>query len=152
MTWREFSARTHTATSRSAGTSSVLYHVSGPERPWAQNPPHYTEVVAFEADDKRACCHYRFADWRDWQRNRRIYSHHDGHLIIVTDFDSAHGLRRHRAALVVHLIGEGKGRPRRRGEFAGTRAVEVMPCLACSDGIRLDFTEESRGSAEVPEV
>jgi hypothetical protein len=88
-----------------SGMGAVLYALTGVGGPWAQDPPHYAEVVAFETGDEVDWSHTRMADWYGWQHDRWIYSYHNGGPIIV--IDEASGPPGGQAALVWHLIGEG---------------------------------------------
>jgi hypothetical protein len=88
-----------------SGMSAVLYILTGAGGPWAQDPPFYAEVVAFETGDELDWSHTRLTDWRGWQHNRWIHFYHnDGPIVVV---DEAEGARGGQAALAWNLIGEG---------------------------------------------
>ncbi len=58
--------------------SAVLYHLTGIGGPWAQDPPYYAEVVAFETGEDLDWSHTRITNWQGWQHDRWIYLHHNG--------------------------------------------------------------------------
>lgn len=66
-----------------SGMSAVIYALTGIGSPWAQNPPFYAEVIAFETSDELDWSHTRLADWRGWQHDRWIYFYHGGGPIVV---------------------------------------------------------------------
>jgi hypothetical protein len=100
-----------------SGMSAVLYALTGVGGPWAQDPPHYAEVVAFETDDELDWSHTRLTDWRGWQHDRWVYLYHDGGPIVVVD--EAEGPPEGRAALAWHLVGEGTAEPVLSGAEGG---------------------------------
>ncbi len=85
------------------GMSSVLYVLTSVGGPWAQDPPRYADVVAFETGDKLDWSHTQLVDWRGWQHDRRVYFYHDRGPIVV--IDEAVGPSRGQAALTWHLSG-----------------------------------------------
>jgi hypothetical protein len=87
-----------------SGLSEALYHLGGLGGPWAQDPPYYAEVMAFETQDRLDWSHTRLTDWHGWQHDRWVYFYHDGGPIVVVD--SAEGPRSKQAALIWHLVGE----------------------------------------------
>ena len=92
-----------------SGMSAILYALTGIGSPWAQDPPFYAEVIAFETGDELDWSHTRLADWRGWQHDRWIYFYHDGGPIVVVD--EAKGPPGGQAALAWHLVGEGPVEP-----------------------------------------
>lgn len=110
-----------------SGMSAVLYALTGVGDPWAQDPPYYAEVIAFETGDELDWSHTRLTDWRGWQHDRRVYFYHKGGPIIVVD--EADGPARGRAALAWHLIGAGlvEGRRIRLRDGEGPAEVLLMP-------------------------
>ncbi len=87
------------------GMSAVLYHLTGIGGLWAQDPPYYAEVIAFETGEEVDWSHTRITGWRGWQHDRWIYFYHnDGPIVVV---DEAKGPPGSRAAIVWHLRGEG---------------------------------------------
>jgi hypothetical protein len=87
------------------GMSAILYTLTGIGGPWAQDPPYYAQVIAFETGDELDWTHTRLEDWRGWQHDRWVYFYHDGGPIVVVD--EAEGPSGGQAALAWHLIGEG---------------------------------------------
>ncbi len=104
--------------------SAVLYHLTGIGGPWAQDPPYYAEVVAFETGEDLDWSHTRITNWRGWQHDRRIYFHHNGGPIVVVD--EAKGPPGRRAAIVWHLIGDGVVEGNRIRLRGGEHPVEVQ--------------------------
>ncbi len=87
------------------GLDAVLYFLTGFGGPWAQDPPAYAEVIAFEPGEALDSSHTRLADWQGWQHDRWVYFYHDGPVVVV---DSADGPAGGRAALAWHLQGAGE--------------------------------------------
>lgn len=83
------------------GLSAVLYDLTGIGSRWAQDPPQYAEVLAFEPGAELDRSHTRLQDWRGWQHDRWIAFYHTGGPIIVAD--QAAGPKRGEAALVWQL-------------------------------------------------
>jgi hypothetical protein len=83
-----------------SGLSKILYQLTGIGGPWAQDPPPYAQVVAFETGQDLDWSHTRIADWRGWQHDRRIYFVHQGPIIVI---DEANGPPRQRAGIMWHL-------------------------------------------------
>jgi len=86
------------------GVDSVLYSLTGFGGPWAQDPPPYAEVLAFETGETLDSSHTRLEDWEGWQHDRWIYFYHDGPLVVVDNADGPSGSR---AALAWYLQGAG---------------------------------------------
>jgi hypothetical protein len=106
------------------GMSAVLHTLAGIGSPWAQDPPHYAEVVAFETGEARDWAHTRLTNWRGWQHDRWIYLYHnDGPIIVV---DEAKGPSRSQAALAWHLTGEGIIEDQRIRLRGGDEPAEVL--------------------------
>ena len=108
------------------GMVAVLYALTGIGDPWAQDPPYYAEVIAFETGDARDWAHTRLENWRGWQHDRWIYLYHQGGPIIVVD--EAKGPSGSQAALAWHLIGEGIAEGQRfrlRGDESPAEVVFV---------------------------
>ena len=104
--------------------SAVLHTLAGIGSPWAQDPPHYAEVVAFETGEARDWAHTRLTNWRGWQHDRWIYLYHnDGPIIVV---DEAKGPSRSQAALAWHLSGEGIIEDQRIRLRGGDEPAEVL--------------------------
>jgi hypothetical protein len=86
------------------GMSAVLYKLTGMGGPWAQDPPYYAEVVAFETGEELDWSHTRLSDWRGWRHDRWIYFYHGGGPTVVVD--RAEGPSSARGTLVWHLVTE----------------------------------------------
>jgi hypothetical protein len=86
-----------------SGMSAVLYGLTGVGGPWAQDPPHYARVVAFETGEEADWSHTRLSDWRGWQHDRWVHFLREGAPIVVVD--KARGPSGRRAALTWHLHG-----------------------------------------------
>ncbi len=87
------------------GMSAVLYSLTGIGSPWAQDPPHYAEVLAFHTGEELDWSHTRLVNWHGWQHDRWVYFYHDRGPIVV--MDEAEGPWDSQAALIWHLSGEG---------------------------------------------
>jgi hypothetical protein len=107
-----------------SGTSAVLYALTGIGGPWAQDPPYYAEVVAFETGEELDWAHTRLAHWRGWQHDRWIYLYHGGGPIVVVD--EAKGPAGSQAALTWHLDGEGPAEGQRIRLRGGDEPAEVL--------------------------
>lgn len=108
-----------------SGMSAVLYVLTGVGGLWAQDPPYYAEVVAFETGDELDWSHTRLMDWRGWQQHDRwVYFYHDGGPIVVVD--EAEGPPGGQAALAWHLIGEGAVEGRRIRLRSGDDPAEML--------------------------
>jgi hypothetical protein len=92
-----------------SGMSAVLYTLTGIGGPWAQDPPHYAEVLTFETGDELDWTHTRLSGWRGWQHDRWIYFYHDGGPAVVVD--EAEGPSADRAALAWHFVSDEKLEP-----------------------------------------
>jgi hypothetical protein len=113
------------------GMSAALYHLNGIGGPWAQDPPYYAEVLAFETGDERDWSHTRLADWHGWQHDRWIYSYHDqGPLIVV---DAAIGPPQGQAALAWHLAADGTVEGQRIKLRSAGQPAEVLLLAADQD-------------------
>jgi len=126
------------------GMSAVLYTLTGVGGPWAQDPPYYAEVVAFETGDELDWAHTRLVDWRGWQHDRRVYFYHNGGPIIVVD--EAEGPLGRQAALAWHLIGEGTIEDRRIRLRCGDHRAEVLLLPMDTDKARFEVAERQDGA------
>jgi hypothetical protein len=89
-----------------AATSRLL----GFGGPWAQDPPHFARVEAFEtgaAADRSATA---VSDWRGWSHRRTIVFHHGGPIVVV---DEAAGPPARAAAVAWHVSGRAGSGPLR---------------------------------------
>lgn len=84
------------------GMAAVIHQLTGLGSPWAQDPPPYAEVIAFETSKAWDRAHIRLTDWRGWQHDRWITLQHTVEpRIIITD--TAHGPSGSQAGLIWHL-------------------------------------------------
>jgi len=140
-----------------SGMSAVLYALAGVGGPWAQDPPRYAEVVAFETGKELDWAHTRLANWRGWQHDRWIYLYHDGGPIVVVD--EAEGPPGGQAALVWHLTGEGTVEDHRIGLRGGDELAEVslmplipeghMETVSVDSGLRVVYYAPANGRMRV---
>ena len=107
-----------------SGMSAALYVLTGVGGPWAQDPPHYAEVVAFETGEVLDWAHTRLAHWPGWQHDRWVYLYHDHGPIVVVD--EAKGPAGSQAALTWHLDGEGPAEGWRIRLRGGDEPAEVL--------------------------
>lgn len=94
------------------GMAAVLYGLTSFGSPWAQDPPYYAEVVAFETSSEKDWAHIRLVSWRGWQHNRWIYFYRNGGPVVV--MDEVRGPAGAKAGVVWHLVG---GEPSAAGRF-----------------------------------
>lgn len=84
------------------GLAAAIHQLTGLGSPWAQDPPHYAEVIAFETSEAWDRAHIRLTDWRGWQHDRWITLQHAVEpRVIITD--TAHGPPGSQAGLIWHL-------------------------------------------------
>jgi hypothetical protein len=123
------------------GMSAILHALTGIGSQWAQDPPRYAQVVAFETGDELDWSHTRLVDWRGWQHDRRItFWHNRGPIVVM---DEAAGPARRQAALMWRLSdGETIG-DRRVHLETGEGPVEVL-FVPTSSGGRLDIARDDR--------
>jgi len=105
------------------GLDAVLHDLTGYGGSWAQDPPAYAEVIAFETGETLDWSHTRIEDWDGWQHDRWIYLYHGGPLVVV---DSADGPAGSHPALAWHLIGTGTTSDGRLGLASGSEPAEVI--------------------------
>ncbi|MEM2001944.1 MAG: hypothetical protein QXT77_04785, partial [Candidatus Methanomethylicaceae archaeon] len=124
------------------GMAAALYGLTGIGGSWAQDPPYYAEVVAFETGPEKDWAHIRLADWRGWQHSRWIYFYHNGGPIVIVD--EARGPAGAKAGLIWHLVG---GEEVAAGHFrlrGGDATVEIALLPLFSDGAEVQ--ERNAGS------
>ena len=129
-----------------SGMSALLYTLTSVGGPWAQDPPYYAEVIAFETGCELDWSHTRLVDWRGWQHDRWVYFYHAGGPIVVVD--EAEGPPGAHAALAWHLTGEGivgDGRIRLRG---GDDPAEVLLMPMGPEGW-LEVAEDEDGDSSL---
>jgi len=128
------------------GMSVVLYGLTGVGGPWAQDPPYYAEVIAFETGEEMDWSHTRLSNWRGWQHDRWIYFYHDGPIVVI---DSAKGPPGARAALIWHLTAGGEARGERVYLWEeGRQSVEMVFLSLEEPAGRVDLESEDGGSGE----
>jgi hypothetical protein len=126
--------------------SAVLYGLTGMGGPWAQDPPFYAKVIAFETGDELDWSHTQLKGWRGWQHDRQVYFYHSGGPIVV--IDEARGPSTKQAALVWHLVGERKDFQRQRLWLReGENPAEVL--LLPVEGENNDLIIEHPGESVV---
>jgi hypothetical protein len=67
------------------GLSAVLQKLTGLVSSWAQDPPHYASVEAFEVGNMLDSVHTRITDWHGWQHDRWIYHYKEQKPLIIVD-------------------------------------------------------------------
>jgi hypothetical protein len=124
------------------GMHRLMQDFTGLGSIWAQDPPQYAEVVAFETGEDYDMSHTRLSNWRGWQHDRHVYFFHNGGPIVVVD--DASGPAKQAAALVWHLASEGQLEADRY-RFSG-KDLEVM--FASATGGRLEMIENKGQDAQ----
>jgi hypothetical protein len=120
------------------GISAVLYTLTGVGGAWAQDPPYYAEVAAFETGEALDWSHTQITDWHGWQHDRWIYFYHDGGPIVL--IDAVKGPSDKEAALLWHFSG---GERTEQGRFmlrGGEQPVEAV-LVPVDAGAQLKVTE-----------
>ena len=115
------------------GMNAVLYTLTGIGGPWAQDPPYYAQVVAFETEDELDWSHTRLVEWQGWQHDRWVYFHHQGGPIIVVD--RAQGPARGSAAVTWQLTDPEQIGDQRIRLRSGDHPVEMLLIPLNSDEI-----------------
>lgn len=105
------------------GMAAVLYMLTGIGSRWAQDPPYYAEVVAFETGKTVDWAQIRVVGWRGWVHTRWVYFYHSGPIAVI---DHAEGPKNSRAALVWHLTGGEPGGGNRFRLTTGTMPAEMV--------------------------
>jgi hypothetical protein len=85
-----------------SGLAAVLYNLTGSGGPWAQDPPHSAQVMAFDTGERVDVSRTLITDWNGWRHDRQVHFYHDGPIIVE---DGASGPSAQRAALTWHLGG-----------------------------------------------
>jgi hypothetical protein len=111
------------------GLDAALQALTGQGSSWAQDPPPYAGVQAFETLGPLDVSRTVLQDWHGWSHSRSIYFIHGGPLVVVDD--AASQPARPGAALIWHLAGEA----RREGDGLWLREGEnparlVLPAAA----------------------
>jgi hypothetical protein len=128
-----------------SGMSAVLYHLSGVNGPWAQDPPFYAKVVAFETGEELDWSRTRLTDWRGWQHDRWLYFYHDGGPIVVVD--DAVGPSGRQTALAWHVAGVPTSDGQRITLHGRKQPAEVLVLPLSTDGTRTEISEKHDGRA-----
>lgn len=116
-----------------AGLAAVLNALTGLGGPWAQDPPHYADVVQFETGSQVDSSHTVIANWHGWQHEREIDLYQAGPIIVV---DTAYGPRTSRAAVTWQLP-EGAGVGGHRVLMAQGPSPTEMVLVPLRDGMAL---------------
>jgi hypothetical protein len=132
-----------------SGLSAALYGLTGIGGPWAQDPPHYAQVLDFETGPEWDGSHTRIEGWRGWQHDRQVYFYHKAGPIIV--LDRADGPGAGRAAIAWHLDGDGEVRERRISIRGGDEPVEVVFVPIANEG-QLSVSKRGDGDIYHPAV
>ena len=122
------------------GMAAVLYTLTGVGGPWAQDPPYYAEVVAFDTGEEMDRAHIRLTGWRGWHQDRWIYFYHNGGPVVVVD--EARGPAGTGGAVTWHLAGgeEVEAHRYRLGGSGGSAEVILLPL---DDGGRAEALERA---------
>lgn len=83
------------------GLSAVVHSLTGAGGRWAQDPPHYADVVHFETTQALDWTTIRVNGWRGWTHRRSVFLVHNGGPIVVVD--EADGPAHRLGAVVWHL-------------------------------------------------
>ena len=126
------------------GMAAVLYTLTGVGGPWAQDPPYYAEVVAFETGEEMDRVHIRLTGWRGWQQDRWIYFYHNGGPIVVVD--EARGPEGAEGTVAWHLVGEEEMGAHRFRLGGSSGSAEVI-LLSLDEGGRVEALERAGGSS-----
>jgi hypothetical protein len=65
-----------------SGLSAALYTLTGIGGPWAQDPPYYARVAAFENKDGMDASRTLIEDWHGWDQSRQIHQFHQGPVVV----------------------------------------------------------------------
>ena len=101
-----------------SGLSAALYTLTGIGGPWAQDPPYYARVTAFENQKGMDASRTLIEAWHGWNQSRQIFLYHQG-PVVVYDRAEKQGYGPE-AALSWHLVvdtpGEAQRLPTQPGE------------------------------------
>ena len=87
---------------KNTGIDRVVTLITGVGSHYAQNPPHFAEVIAFETNEERDIAHTRLSDWEGWTHNRWIDFRHNNEPVLVVD--RAFGPTSGQAQIVWHPV------------------------------------------------
>ena len=127
------------------GMAAVLYTLTGIGGPWAQDPPYYGEVVAFETGAEMDWAHIRLTGWRGWQQDRWIYFYHNGGPVVVAD--EARGPKGDGGAVVIWHLASGEEVEAHRYRLDGDGGSAEVLLLPLDDGGRTEALERAGGSS-----
>jgi hypothetical protein len=134
------------------GMSAVLHALTAIGGPWAQDPPYYSEVVAFETGDELDWTHTRITSWRGWQHDRWVYFYHNNGPIVIVD--QAGGPETGHAELIWHLSGYADGAGSRIQLRAGDKPAEftIVPVAPAVQGsvITVEGTDPAQRAVSYP--
>jgi hypothetical protein len=82
------------------GFSQVLNLLTGMGSRFAQDPPHYAEVISFTTGAEQDISHTRLTNWQGWTHDRWVYFRHNYEPVLIAD--SAVGPRVQQAAITWH--------------------------------------------------
>jgi len=122
------------------GMAAVLYTLTGIGGHWAQDPPYYAEVMAFETGEEVDWAHIRLTGWRGWQQDRWIYFSHNGGPFVVVD--EARGPAGAEGAITWHLVG-GEAVEAHRYRLGGSGGSAEVILLPLDDGGRVEALERA---------
>jgi hypothetical protein len=126
------------------GVAAVLHTLTGIGGSWAQDPPYYAEVVAFETGEEMDWAHIRLTGWRGWQHDRWIYFYHNGGPVVVVD--EARGPAGARGALIWHLVG-GTETGAYRFRVGGTDSSAEVLLLSLNSDPQMEVLGRTVGSS-----
>ena len=92
------------------GFAAALSQLIGFGGPWAQDPPHFARVEAFETGAGADRSTTAVAGWRGWSHRRTILFQHGGPIVVV---DDARGPAARSAAVTWHVTGRPGPEPMR---------------------------------------
>jgi hypothetical protein len=72
-----------------SGIDAVVQILTGIGGRWAQDPPHYAEVLDFQTSDIMDVVHTRVEGWEGWTHDRRLRFYHEEDVIAVIDTASS---------------------------------------------------------------
>lgn len=92
------------------GFTAAISQLDGFGGPWAQDPPHFARVEAFETGAGADRSTTAVAGWRGWSHRRTILFRHGGPIVVL---DEAAGPAARAAAVAWHVFGRSGSEPTR---------------------------------------
>lgn len=87
------------------GFEKIIYEITGLDSPWAQDPPRFSEVIAFNSTPIADYAITEISDWHGWTHQRAsVLVKGDDPFIVV--FDYAKGKKSNKVAITWHLKGD----------------------------------------------